>query len=147
MEKNNRKGFTLIELLAVIIILAVIALIATPLIINIIESSRKKVFENSVYGVMETYKLKTVEDEEYVGKTYNFPEGNNELKYSGTKMVGGTIFLTPSKDIEVRRVTDGRYCANGNKENLIIKKGDCTFDLMLIQIVNSYFLLWKMPIE
>ena len=35
-----KKGFTLIELLAVIVILAVIALIATPLVIDMIEESR-----------------------------------------------------------------------------------------------------------
>ena len=34
----NKKGFTLIELLAVIVILAVIALIATPMILNVIEN-------------------------------------------------------------------------------------------------------------
>ena len=32
----NKKGFTLVELLAVIVILAIIALIATPIVINII---------------------------------------------------------------------------------------------------------------
>ena len=36
-----KKGFTLIELLAVIIILAIIALIATPIILNIIVDARK----------------------------------------------------------------------------------------------------------
>ena len=36
-----KKGFTLIELLAVIIILAIIALIATPIILNVIEDARK----------------------------------------------------------------------------------------------------------
>ena len=36
--KENNKGFTLIELLAVIVILAVIALIATPLIMGTITS-------------------------------------------------------------------------------------------------------------
>ena len=34
--KGKEKGFTLIELLAVIIILAVIALIATPIILNVV---------------------------------------------------------------------------------------------------------------
>ena len=34
------KGFTLIELLAVIVILAIIALIATPIVLGIIEESR-----------------------------------------------------------------------------------------------------------
>ena len=35
-----KKGFTLIELLAVIIILAIVALIATPIILNVIEDAR-----------------------------------------------------------------------------------------------------------
>ena len=38
----RKKGFTLIELLAVIVILAVIALIATPIILNIIEKIKTK---------------------------------------------------------------------------------------------------------
>ena len=42
-----KKGFTLIELLAVIVILAIIALIATPIIINIIEDSRKSAATDS----------------------------------------------------------------------------------------------------
>ena len=33
---KRKKGFTLIELLAVIVILAIIALIATPIILNMI---------------------------------------------------------------------------------------------------------------
>ena len=37
---KSNKGFTLIELLAVIVILAIIALIATPIILNMIENSR-----------------------------------------------------------------------------------------------------------
>ncbi len=37
-----KKGFTLIELLAVIVILAIIALIATPIVLNIIEDSKKQ---------------------------------------------------------------------------------------------------------
>ena len=35
------KGFTLIELLAVIVILAIIALIATPIVLNKSEDSKK----------------------------------------------------------------------------------------------------------
>ena len=39
--KMNKKGFTLIELLAVIVILAVIALIASPIILGIINDARE----------------------------------------------------------------------------------------------------------
>ena len=39
---DMKKGFTLIELLAVIVILAIVALIATPIILNIVEDSKKQ---------------------------------------------------------------------------------------------------------
>lgn len=37
----KKRGFTLVELLAVIVILSVIALIAMPIILNIIEDAKK----------------------------------------------------------------------------------------------------------
>ncbi|MDD3187228.1 MAG: prepilin-type N-terminal cleavage/methylation domain-containing protein [Bacilli bacterium] len=40
-----KKGFTLIELLAVIVILAIIAVITTPIILNVIEDSKEKAFD------------------------------------------------------------------------------------------------------
>lgn len=46
--KNNKKGFTLIELLAVIVILAIIALIATPIILGVIGDSQKQGQQRSV---------------------------------------------------------------------------------------------------
>lgn len=55
--KSNQKGFTLIELLAVIVILAIIALIATPIILNIVQKARKSAAEDSVYGVMKAIQL------------------------------------------------------------------------------------------
>ena len=46
----NKKGFTLIELLAVIVILAIIALIVTPVVSNIISSAKKAANARSVEG-------------------------------------------------------------------------------------------------
>jgi len=43
----NKKGFTLIELLAVIVILAIIALIATPMVLNTIEDARRGAAQSS----------------------------------------------------------------------------------------------------
>ena len=48
--KLNKKGFTLIELLAVIVILAIIMLIATPTILNIIEDARQGAARSSAMG-------------------------------------------------------------------------------------------------
>ena len=51
MKKN--KGFTLIELLAVIVILAIIALIASPIIIGLIDDARKEAAASSAHGVLK----------------------------------------------------------------------------------------------
>ncbi|MBP3461792.1 MAG: prepilin-type N-terminal cleavage/methylation domain-containing protein, partial [Bacilli bacterium] len=50
---NNKKGFTLIELLAVIVILAIIALIATPIILNMINDAKKSAAKDSIFGYVE----------------------------------------------------------------------------------------------
>ena len=42
---NKKNGFTLVELIAVIIILSAISLIATPMIINTIDSFEKETAE------------------------------------------------------------------------------------------------------
>ena len=51
MKKN--KGFTLIELLAVIVILAIIALIASPIIIGLIDDARKEAAASSAHGILK----------------------------------------------------------------------------------------------
>ena len=49
----KNKGFTLIELLAVIVILAIIALIATPIILNVIDTAKKGAKESSTLGYID----------------------------------------------------------------------------------------------
>ena len=51
------KGFTLIELLAVIVILAIIALIATPIILGIINDSRESAAKESAKLVTSSFEL------------------------------------------------------------------------------------------
>lgn len=113
--RANKKGFTLIELLAVIVILAIIALIATPVILNIITKARISAAENSTYGMMEATKyayFTAIVD----GKTLSMPltvtctetactytetlaEGSTgtaqtgPVSFSGTKMTAGSIVL------------------------------------------------------
>ena len=53
MKLKNKKGFTLIELLAVIVVLAIIALIATPIVMNTIKKSQKGVAERSADNYRE----------------------------------------------------------------------------------------------
>ena len=53
-----KKGFTLIELLAVIVVLAVIALIATPMVLNTIEEARKGAAQSSAYTYVNEVETK-----------------------------------------------------------------------------------------
>lgn len=53
----KNKGFTLIELLAVIVILAIIALIATPIILGIINDARKGSAEESAKLIIGNVEL------------------------------------------------------------------------------------------
>lgn len=59
--KSNQKGFTLIELLAVIVILAVIALIATPLVMGVINRARENAAIDSVYGFLDAVEQSVAE--------------------------------------------------------------------------------------
>jgi type IV pilus assembly protein PilA len=61
-----KKGFTLIELLAVIIILAVIALIATPKVMDIIKDVQNKVYYLDETQVVEATKKYIIKNEEIV---------------------------------------------------------------------------------
>lgn len=54
---NKRKGFTLIELLTVIVILALIVTIATPLVINEIEIAKIETFKSTAQRIIDTAKL------------------------------------------------------------------------------------------
>ena len=54
MRKN---GFTLIELLAVIVILAIIALIAAPIVLNIIEQTNENASKRSVDNYLRAVEL------------------------------------------------------------------------------------------
>ncbi len=68
--KENRKGFTLIELLAVIVILAIIALIVTPIILGIISEAREKSNMRSVEAfakATETAVARLMMNEKYDG--------------------------------------------------------------------------------
>ena len=100
--KNKKIGFTLIELLAVIIVLAIIALIATPIIFNVIENAKIKSLENSCYGVIDAVRTKYAEGLLNLNKITN---GNvNELTVSGEKPIEGTWTIDNSKDSEQRGI-------------------------------------------
>ena len=54
----KEKGFTLIELLAVIVILAIIALIATPMILGVIDTAKQGSAKSAALGYIDSVEKK-----------------------------------------------------------------------------------------
>ena len=109
---KNKKGFTLIELLAVIVILAIIALIATPIILNMITKARKNAARSSALGYIDAIEYNngfaSIGTEGYTAiESGDVTDINVKLK--GQKPTSGTI--TVDKDGKVTNATD--LCING----------------------------------
>ena len=120
-----KKGFTLIELLAVIIILAVIALIATPVVLNVVEEAREEAAKNSAYGVIDAAKLyyteSMLDDTKTVAETGN---DATKLVVSGTTITGGTWDFTASTGtITLQSVVLGDYTCTGTVNSMSCTKG------------------------
>ena len=90
-----KKGFTLIELLAVIVILAIIALIATPIILGIIDDARIGSIEASANGYVDAVEYNSarvaLNGEEVLDGTYDVSK--LEIDLDGEKPSSGTVLM------------------------------------------------------
>ena len=121
----KRKGFTLIELLAVIVILAIIALISTPMILGIIEKAKKGGAESSALGYLDAVE-KTIATNMLDTNKTNIEDGVYEVsKLKSTKYDVKVKGEQPTDDswvkIEKGQVTAcslkiGEYVINCNGE-------------------------------
>ncbi len=59
----KKQGFTLVELLAVIVIIAVVALITIPMILNVIEEARKNSYKESARGYVDAIEKRIVKEQ------------------------------------------------------------------------------------
>lgn len=88
---KSNKGFTLIELLAVIVILAIIALIATPIILGVIDTAKKGSAESSALGYIDA-----VENQVMIAQVTS--ETTDDIAYPGdyetaTAATEGKLFV------------------------------------------------------
>ncbi len=116
-----KKGFTLIELLAVIVILGIVTLITTPIILNVIEDSRKNSAIGSAVGYLKSLEEAMVTEELLSGKTIEREriykvEENTEYEYSELEYLNehsdfnkeaSNIYLNNVVNIKGTKPTDG----------------------------------------
>lgn len=141
--RENSKGFTLIELLAIIVILAIIALITAPVILNVIEDSRKNSAVDKAWGTIDAVRVAytTAQVESEVGFPYTVhfdtsdgTEGtldnttgtgagtwyvnNTKVKVSGDKSTEGWVTITKDGEFTAHLLKFGNYYCS------TVKKGD-----------------------
>ena len=124
--KEKNKGFTLVELLAVIVILALIALIATPIILNVINDAKKQAAKDSAYGYMDAVEKYIVsselEDESIPDGTYRVEDLNKKISVKGSTPDNGTIKIE-SKTVKSYDIgIDGYAVSNGEVEKVSTTK-------------------------
>ena len=114
-----KKGFTLIELLAVIVILAIIALIVTPVISKVISGAKQRTAvvgsQNYVDSVNKTYALSMLDSRYDYLKEKDILETGfddnelNEIEVSGKKPTYIKIEYDKTKNV----VKEGKFCIDG----------------------------------
>ncbi|MBR6113414.1 MAG: prepilin-type N-terminal cleavage/methylation domain-containing protein, partial [Bacilli bacterium] len=131
--KFKDKGFTLLELLAVIIILGIIALIATSTVGNIVEYSKKEAFKTSVKTIIKTGENYSSVAQLNSGNKLSYPvsfncdgkactNGDTKLEFTGKVPVSGSIVVEDAKTVKASYISDGKYCVSGTKDDLSIGK-------------------------
>ena len=98
MKSKKTKGFTLIELIAVLVIMAIIALIVTPLVMNIIRKARISADKRSVDAYGRSIELAIAG---YLLDTGKFPTSVEQLtiEYSGNQVVCSTTKINSDSSV------------------------------------------------
>ena len=139
-----KKGFTLIELLAVIVILAIIALIATPIVLNIIKDTKESALYRSgefYYSALEqsvaTAKFKNI----------NIKNGTYSIMKDGNLCIGTLESNTCSGDI-LKVNVKGDKPTSGSitfEDGKIIKTILKISDKEIVKNLNSDFIHYFAP--
>ena len=114
---KSNKGFTLIELLAVIVILAIIALIATPTILGVIDTAKKGAAESSVLGFVDAIEkqamINQLDDNAANDFTDTATYNDTTLKTTYGVTVKGETPKVTSITIQGGEVQTGVFTVNG----------------------------------
>ena len=115
---KRKRGFTLTELLAVIVVIAIISLIAVPVVFGLIEKSRKEAFKESV--ILASKSVDYYLYDNHMEKLS--PDGVEVDKLDIISNFTAGTFKEKNNEYFSWYVTDGNYCAYGPISDLKISK-------------------------
>ena len=113
MKKNR---FTENQLLGGIVVLSLIILVVVPLIVNIINNSRKNLLKTSAYGILEAAKLfytKNMIDSSYNLITFNYKDSieiseisDKKLGFKGSAPKIGRVSINKKAKLQLHYMMD-----------------------------------------
>ncbi len=125
---KKKKGFTLVELLAVITILAIIGLIATPLVIKYVNEAKKDSIEESLNGIeraaLTYFTSENIRNSAVVDLTTNTIEINN-------KDISKGLVVGNREGVKIYIYKNG-YCGIKTGDNIVVKEvneNECNFNI------------------
>ena len=125
----NKKGFTLVELLAVIVILAIIALIATPTILGVIEKAKKGAAESSALGYIDAVEKQVMINEvdtnatKFKDRAYSVEELKNlGITIKGSAPSNGVVVISKGNVTRYDLTFDNYIVTNGKAIKSSVKK-------------------------
>ena len=128
MVKLRKQGFTLIELIAVLVIMAILALIVTPLVMNIIRKARIAADKRSIDAYGRSIELAIAG---YLLDTGKFPTEVSELtiEYSGDTVTCEITQINPDSSVylsncKVNNREVSNYSYGNDKTPKIYNVGD-----------------------
>ena len=106
MSIRKKKGFTLIELIAVLVIMAILALIVTPLVMNIIRKAKTAADKRSIDAYGRSIEIAIAG---YLLDTGTFPTSMNQLtvEYKGDEVVCTTTQIKSDSSVYLAGCTVG----------------------------------------
>ncbi len=117
-----KKGFTLIELLGIIVILAIIALVTTPVILNTIQTAREKAFIDTGYSLISAakqYQVKKAGQNEELDLIIDYDNNRNidVITLTGDLPDGGTFKIDENGKTELKLWNEkGKVCITKSKD-------------------------------
>ncbi len=117
----KNKGFTLVELIAVIVIIGVLLLIIIPNVSNALKKSEIKTFTASAKGVLRAATEYYAEDGATVTDGECMDVTTGTINFDKDYQITGGQICYLNNQAYLDKVTNGKYCATGNNDDLSVE--------------------------